>query len=124
VFDSRNLVTGSFVSINTIVGDSVCIQLTASNPAVNCTASICIALEPLACDFQPDFTYAINPYTCQLTLSENAQLSSCLNTDSVNYSWTITQDGIISGTGSEFILDGLEAGNATVCNCMFKSDWF
>ncbi len=116
VAGTGNQVTGSFYLLGGTTTDSICITLTASNPGVNCQDEVCIALEPLSCDFTPDFSYTINPYTCFLQLSQDANYGFCASGDSVMYSWTVTQGlNTYTGSGSAFSVDSLVQGNAEVC---------
>lgn len=116
VVGNQNTLTGAFVIANATVGDSICIQLTASNPGVNCTTEVCTAIEPLACDFTPDIAVDINPYSCEAQFSSVALFGSCVNSDSVLYSWTITQNGnTYSGSDSTIVITDLETGAAQVC---------
>ena len=110
-----NAVSGTFVVSNAQVGDSICIQLTANNPAVNCTASLCTVIKPIACNFVPAISYSINPYSCEVSLSANALFNSCVLTDSVLFNWTVNQNGVYTSTGESFILTELEQGEAIVC---------
>ncbi len=111
-----NVISGSFYLIGDATGDSLCIEVTASNPGVNCQDRVCLLIEPLSCDFTPDFTYTINPYTCLMQLTEDADYGFCTTGDSVLYSWTVTQGAnTFFGNGVQVNIDSLVQGNAQVC---------
>jgi PKD repeat protein len=95
---------------------NVCFTVTALNNGVSCTQTVCQQVtvscpSPCSCNFQPSFTYAVNPNDCDYHFYGSPGTPACLS--NVTGSWDFGDGTTASGMTAGHIY--ASPGTYTVC---------
>ncbi|MBL4710533.1 MAG: PKD domain-containing protein, partial [Flavobacteriales bacterium] len=122
---NSNLISGSFVLLDSISNAPLCIILTASNTTVNCSAEICTTLSPVACNIQASFKSIFDKENCSLSLiNTSTTADNCIAIHEDSIRWELTFQGkTYVKIGNEVTFYNMRNDVASICMTVGASDF-